>query len=86
MAHLSDLPLHDLLLCNEQGPLLSVEQAFAEDGSLTDEKNAPRVQAACKQLMHFARVEANRSVTCPVMAQLMTQSNSCEYGSVSVTD
>lgn len=57
-------------------------KAFAENGTLVDERAKSKVESACGQLVHFARFEANRAADCKIMRELRRLKCTGEYGSV----
>lgn len=57
--------------------------AFAEDGSLLEDRFVGMLDGAVGQLVHLARGEANRDVACGILTALKKASAAGEYGAVS---
>lgn len=55
---------------------------FDENGALVNERAKTKVEAACGQMVHFARFEANRDKDSLVVNAIRTQQVAGEYGSV----
>ena len=53
---------------------------FAEDGTLSDERAIRKVGAACGQMVHFARFEANRDKDSMIVGAIQELKNAGEYG------
>jgi len=60
----------------------SAFKAFDDYGSLTDEKSHGMLATAVGQLVHLARVEANREVACEILDKLKQTQAVGEYGAV----
>ena len=53
-----------------------------KDGKVVDERTQSKIDAACGQLVHFARYEVNRERDCKVYEEYLNQTTMGEYGAV----
>lgn len=60
----------------------SANKVFDSDGNVMDEKKQTKSNAAAKQVVHFARYEANRERDFGIFAEMQKLSNMGEYGKV----
>jgi len=58
--------------------------AFAENGSLSDQKQEAQLDAAVAQLHHFARAEANRGAQCKIMKEVKRLGTMGQNGEISL--
>lgn len=64
----------------------SAFKAFKDDGALVDEKQDKYLHGAVGQLLHYARSNANREVTCKIMQEVQQMAQCNEYGAISTPE
>jgi NAD(P)H-dependent FMN reductase len=58
-------------------------KVFDKDGTIMDERTQSKIDAAAGQVVHFARIEANRERDCGIgVAEIQKLSNMEKYGKV----
>lgn len=64
----------------------SAFKAFKDDGSMADAKQEKYLHGAIGQLIHYARANANREITCKIMQEVGRMGQCNDYGAISTPE